>query len=150
MDLTNVVRTFLPAEYWSRPARVFIQQIEYNPLAASAQGIPGTFTIDNGFDFLCTHVTEIITNTTGDTEQTFPEHLVQISNASSGEQWTAGGFHHAANVFGRSPVNGQPTPLAWPQLVRGGQTVTVLATNLEATARRIWMGFHGVLITRLG
>lgn len=144
----NAVRNYLPPVYWDRETRSFSQQIDFNTLAASAIAQPGSFQQNNGQDFLCLAVSEIITtDATGATEQEFPEHLVLISETSSGYQWT-NGFVHAANFFGRSPVNGQPTPLPWPQLVLGGETVQVLATNLEANARRIWMQFHGVLIFR--
>lgn len=144
----NAVKKYLPEAYWGRETQYFVHQIEYNTLAASAVAAPQQFTQNNGQDFLCLAVSEIITtDATGATEQAFPEHLVMISNQSSGKQWTSG-FQHAGNFFGRSPVNGMPTELPWPQLVLGGETITCLATNLEANARRIWMSFFGVLIYR--
>jgi hypothetical protein len=126
----------------------FVHGIDFNTLLASAIAQPGSFQQNNGQDFLCLAMSEIITaDATGATEQTFPEHLVKIESQSSGQSWNSG-FQHAANLFGRSPVLGRPTPLPWPQLVLGGDTVTVLVTNLEANARRIWMSFFGVQIFR--
>ena len=145
----NPVRAYLPQQYWGRMCRYFAYGLDFNLLAASAVAQEESFSVDLGRDFLCMAIVEVITtDATGSTEQTFPEHTVQIASDSGGTFWTEG-FQHAANLFGRLAVNGPGVfHLPYPQFVPGGTTVTARINNLEATARRIWMSFHGVSIYR--
>lgn len=145
----NAVERYLPPKYRARTCRYYVYGAEYNLLAASAVAQATSFTVDGGVDFLCLAVSEIITtDATGATEQAFPEHTVAIQNEASGEAWHAG-FQHAANIFGRSPVLGRPTPLLWPKLVPAKGQITIRANNLEANTRRIWMSFYGVQVLDL-
>jgi hypothetical protein len=146
--MNDPVKQFLPAKYHNMRRRFMAHQVEFNTLAALSPGQSEKFSQDSGTLFLCLALDEVITQAAdGASEQTFPEHLVQIQNSSSGVLWTLDGFQHAGNLFGRNVVDGAgPLKLPYPQIVRPGETVIVTAQNLENNARRIWMGFLGVQV----
>lgn len=144
---TNPVRAFLPRSYWLRRSMYFAHAVEFDTLAASAVATTRQFSHELASDFLCVSMSCVCTTDTGaGTEQPFWEFTAQIASASGGSFWT-NGFQHAANLFGRMANDGTgPKPLEYAQLVPGGETVVVTLNNLEATARRIWITFHGVKI----
>ncbi len=141
------VRAYLTEKYWGKERRYFAYGMDFNTLASSAVAQSESFVTDLTADFLCLSIVEVITtDAAGGTEQSFPEHLVQISSDTGGTFWGTG-FQHAANLFGRMAVNGPGVfELPYPQFVPGGTTVTARINNLEANARRVWMSFHGVHI----
>lgn len=144
----NPVRSYLPQEFWNRRADYFGYSVEFNTLAISAVGSPQTFQVDNDQDFLVLGLScEEATAAAGTTEQTYWPVLIQISE-NTGANWFSD-KQHLHNVAGRGSVgNPNYTPLPYPRFVSGGSTVTVRLDNLEATARRLWILFHGVQIFR--
>ena len=143
------VRAYLPRNFWNMGRDYRAYGVDFDTLAASAAAQPETFQIDVNAYFLCMSLVEVITtDTTGSTEQSFPEHRVQIGDSGSGAQWF-NDFQHAANIFGRMAVDGRGVHhLPYPRLVKPGSVVRVLLNNLEANARRIWITFHGVQLYR--
>lgn len=147
--ISNLIREHLPPKYWDREADWFAEGVEYNPLDVSAVATPQTFTAENDSDFLIFGMSAIETTAVaGTTEQTFWPVLIRILDSGSGASWF-GPLMQLHNVVGRGSVDGQGfRPLKYPRFVVGGSTVRVEATNLEATARRLWITFHGVKIFR--
>lgn len=125
----------------------FSQAVDFNTLTASAVAQTASFSQELNSDFLVTALSAVCTtDAAGGTEQPFFEFTAQITSQSGGLFWGAG-FQHAANMFGRMANDGTgPHMLEYGQFVPGGETVTVTLNNLEATARRVWITFHGVKI----
>jgi len=145
----NLIRAYLPPKYWDRESDYFVEGVEFNTLGASAANAVDTFTVQNESDFLVFGISAIETTTAaGTTEQTFWPVTVRFFDTGSGASWF-GDFKQLHNVAGRGSSDGQGyRPLRHPRLVVGGSTVTVEANNLEATARRLWIDFHGAKIFR--
>lgn len=122
---------------------------DFNTLAASAAGQEETENIDRDSDFIVTAIDAVITtDAAGGTEQSFPECLMQIRDSGSGQNWF-NRSQHMGNVVGRNVVDGHgPLELARPRWIPAGSAVTVILQNLEATARRIWISFHGDKVYR--
>lgn len=143
----NPVRSFLPQRFWNRRADFFVNAIEFNTLGASATATD-KFQVDVDQDFLCLGLSAVETTTAaGTTEQTFWPILVDIFE-NTGANWF-GLTQQLHNVAGRATVDGMGyKPFVYPRFVSGGSTVSARLQNLEATARRIWLSFHGVQIFR--
>lgn len=143
----NPVRSYLPPDYWRRAADYFITSVEYNTLALSAVAAPQTFQVQNDADFLVLGISAVeATTAAGTTEQTYWPVLIRIFDSGSGASWMDNP-QHLHNVAGRGTVDAMGyRPLPYPRLVTAASAVTVELTNLEATARRIWISFHGVKI----
>lgn len=143
------VKAFLPPEYWERPKDFFVYSAEWNVLGASASGDPRAIAIQNDSDFLVLSISIVeATTAAGTAEQTYIPVLLRIFDSASGAAWFDSPVH-AQNIAGRLGVQGTgPHFLAVPRLVAAGAQVTVEATNLEATARRLWLSFHGTKIYR--
>jgi len=143
----NPVRSYLPQKYWNRRADFYTYSVEFNMLGVSATATD-PFQVDVDQDFLCLGIVcEETTAAAGTTEQTFWPVLVEIFENTGANWFDAQQQLH--NVAGRGTVDGMGyRPLPYPRFVSGGSTVTVRLQNLEATARRIWIGFPGVQIFR--
>lgn len=149
VPVNDPVRSFLPPEYWNRGRDFFVYSVDYNTLAASAVQSTQSYQVDVDSDFLCLAMSYVVATTAaGTTEQTFPLPTIMVRDSGSGAAW----FNLAqnlGNVAGRQTVDGAgPYRLAYPRLVVAGSAVTVELTNLEATARRLWIAFHGMKIFR--
>jgi len=145
----NPVRAYLPKQFWARDAEYFVYSCEWNTLALSAQGQADSFAIANDVDFLVLGVSVIeATAAAGTAEQAFWPVLVMISESGTGNKWFDS-LQQLHNVAGRGNVDGLGyRPLVYPRFIQGGTEVNVELTNLEATARRVWMSFHGCKIYR--
>lgn len=143
------VRAFLPPRYWRRKRDYFGYGVEYNTLAASAVASEQQFQVQADADFFCLSISAIeATTTAGTTEQTYWPIVLNIFDSTSGSTWF-NTFVHLNNVAGRMANDGRgPHQLEFPRLVEAAGAVTVQLTNLEATARRIWILFHGCKIWR--
>lgn len=143
----NPVRSFLPQQYWNRRADYYAYSVEFNTLGVSATA-SDNFQVDVDQDFLCLGLAaEETTTAAGTTEQTYWPVLVDIFE-NTGANWFDA-TQHLHNIAGRGTVDGMGyRPLPYPRFTSGGSTVTVRLQNLEATARRIWITFHGVQIFR--
>lgn len=128
----------------------FVYTVEYNTLGVSAQQSEQQFTVENSSDFIVLALAyTYATAAAGTTEQTYPLPLVQIRDSGSGANWFSGN-QPLGNVAGRGSQadSAGPMILPHPRWVQAGSQVTVQATNLEATARRLWIGFIGCKVYR--
>jgi hypothetical protein len=105
--------------------------------------------VANDVDFLVLGLScEVATAAAGTTEQTYWPFLIMISESGSGNKWFDSS-QHLNNVAGRGSVDGLGyRPLPYPRFVQGATQVLVELTNLEASARRVWITFHGCKLYR--
>ena len=143
------VVSFLPVRYHKYQRDYFCYSVEYNTLAVSANNQADAFTVQNDSDFLVLSISHLATtDATGATELDYTPFLIRISDNASGAQWFDG-LQHICNVSGRMADTGWgPFKLPYPRFVEGGAQVTVELSNMEATARRVWISLHGVKIFR--
>ncbi len=149
-----VVRAFdgITAFYpWiaNRQKDYYVYAVEYNTLAVSAVAAQQSFNIDRDSDFIVLSMSVVMaTAAAGTTEQTFPLPLAQVQDSGSGQNWF-NTTQNLGNVAGRMTVDGAgPYILEHPRWCNAGAQVIVSLTNLEATARRIWLAFHGCRVYR--
>lgn len=118
--------------------------VDFNTLAASSPGQEASFNIDRDSDFIVLGIAGVeTTDTTASTEQSFWEILMQVQDNGSGQNWY-NSPQAMVNVVGRNAVDGHgPLWLPRPRWINAGSTVTVTLRNLEATARRVFVSFHG-------
>lgn len=118
----------------------FAYTVDFLPLVLSAAATQ-PFTVDAQNDFICTHLTGIVTDVANTTLLQFVPETVQIVDASTGQAWFSGiNGTHFNNVFGDAQ---NPGFLALPYYLRANSTANISLVNLEAVARNVRLVFHG-------
>jgi hypothetical protein len=136
----------LPAPILGAPKIHFVYSTNYaagfpgsGDLAASAPGQKNQIQIQNDGHFLIVAINGRVTNTDDTTLVSAPVPILIDLSDTSGQQWDDGPVHWD-NLVGLAQA---PLFLPYPKLALKGTNITILLTNLAATARHVRLSFVG-------
>lgn len=140
----------LPKKYWTRRKQFFTYTITFatgSPnaalqLAASAVGQTGSTAIQADADFLMIAVAGLLIATDNITTVANSPATLQILDSGSSQALSDFPVHFL-NLVGTAQ---NPLYLPFPRVFERNATLTVQITNLTATARNVFLAFHGFKI----
>ncbi|MFA6118259.1 MAG: hypothetical protein WC729_30010 [Sphingomonas sp.] len=129
---------WLPPQFWRTIKEFYTYGVNFLPIAASGTSTE-TISIQGSTDFVLLYVAMTATSEDNLTPLAFAPALVQLRDASSGNDLFQTP-QHVENVFG---TGREPGILAVPYFLRANSALQVTLQNLEAVARNYRLSFIG-------
>lgn len=131
----------IPPQMRNNAREYFVGGVTFLPLLASGTSSQD-LRIDSDAFFLIVASTRIVTDVANTTFLSLAPELVTLIDSGSGRQLFSQAMH-MEQIFGDAQ---DPYEWEYPKLMSPGSTLTVQLQNLEATARNVRLGFHGMKI----
>lgn len=142
------VVTFLPRQFHDRWRDYFVYALR-DTIPAAAVGVPLSFAVDQGTDFLTLAIALTTWDAAGTTAAPDAPLELRIEDSATGGLWHRGPVD--AQAFGGIVQAEGPGIIAlrYPRFVAGGSQVTISVTNRDAAvAYQVGIALHGVRLWR--